>query len=201
MQAPCINAQNLMTLVENMNLMAELESGQTQLRDQAVDSAREIRRILALMEPEAQDAGVRISPMSGDGWPTIAVDLRAFRQIMTNLISNAVRHAGAGARLHVSTTTTDEFVTLSVADDGAGIDPAELRKVLHPASFAPQNPRPDNNSLGLGLTVAKELTGLLDGRLDIESRRGEGLTAHLHLPASRLIGIVSGQQSPERASG
>lgn len=185
------SAQSLMTIMENMLLMSDLDKGVTELKDQAVDCGRETQRILALLAPDADVAGIQIAPFARDEWPLMAVDLRAFRQIMANLAGNAVRHAGRGATVHVNAVIAEGSVEFTVSDDGIGIARADLQRILQPFGDIEEQRLAHAGGLGLGLTVAKELSRLLGGSLNIETAAGDGLRATLSLPVSRLVGVSS----------
>jgi signal transduction histidine kinase len=183
------SAQSLMSIMENMIVMAELDSGETEMKDQAVDTGREMQRILALLTPDADESGVTLAPLANGGWPMLAVDLRAFRQIMVNLTSNAVQHAGSGAVLRLSTTVAPDAIEFMVVDDGVGIARDDLRRIMRPFEGAADPGIANPTGLGLGLNVARELSALLGGSLRITTGTGEGVSAKVSLPISRLVGI------------
>lgn len=189
------SAQSLMSIMENMVLMSELDSGDTALKEQAVDTGREIQRILGLMGAEAGETGVQVEAIQADGWPMISTDLRAFRQIITNLAGNAVRHAGRGASLRVMFDANDRSVTFTMIDDGKGMTQKDLQDILQPFH---NDETVKTNGIGLGLAVSRELAALLGGSLKITTAAGDGLRADLDFPASKLIGVLPQQSGPPR---
>lgn len=194
------SAQSLASIMENMILMSELDAGETDLRDQAVDSGREVQRIQGLLGAEAEVTGVIIAPPASGGWPLLATDLRAFRQILTNLAGNAVRHAGKGATLRISAETDENEVVFTVQDDGAGIALKDLRRILQLSPAGDITPQSDAGSIGIGIAVSRLLAGQLGGSLRITTDRGAGLIARFSLPASRLVGLSPQQGIPSETA-
>jgi signal transduction histidine kinase len=107
------------------------------------------------------------------------------RQVVANLISNALRHAPDSGRVTVRAAEQAGVVQISVADDGPGIAPADLPYVFD-RFWQARKPLSDgaDSSSGLGLAIARELVRAHGGRIWVESRVGEGTTFYFTLQES-----------------
>jgi signal transduction histidine kinase len=111
----------------------------------------------------------------------IRADAVAFRDVLTNLLTNAARFSPAGRRIIVSATRADGAVDMSVSDEGSGIPPGEQERI-----FDPFYQSPSNNELrrgtGIGLTIAKRLVEMHGGRIAVVSEAGVGSTFWVTMP-------------------
>ena len=123
----------------------------------------------------------------------LEADPRALKQVVINLLTNAVKFTDAGGRIAVSANLDGNGLCLAVADTGAGFDMAELDIVLEPFGRAQQAPGRRRAGTGLGLAIAKALAELHDGTLEIDSAPGVGTTATLVFPAKRAISGDAGR--------
>jgi signal transduction histidine kinase len=118
--------------------------------------------------------------------PRIRCDQIRFRQILLNLMSNAVKFTPAGGEVRISAATGPEGVIVTVTDTGIGMKPEEIAIALEPFRQieGPMSRRFDGT--GLGLPLAKALVELHDGHLQIESAPEKGTTVRVCLPAHRI---------------
>jgi len=119
-----------------------------------------------------------------------AIDYDKFRQILANLLGNALKFTPSGGRVVISALVTDPGeVQISIQDTGTGIQPEDIARVLEPFVQLETPSRHNMQGAGLGLPIAKQLVEAHDGRLSIESVFGQGTTVTVTLPASsaRLV--------------
>ncbi|ANK80738.1 MAG: hypothetical protein TEF_07955 [Rhizobiales bacterium NRL2] len=183
-----LSGERLMSFVENLIGFSEIESGAMELRREAVNLDQEVRRVVGLYEPVASEHGVfvRVEPTSAA--PVLSVDRRAFRQIVGNLVANAVQYAGPRAIVSIRIFGDAMEAGVIIADDGVGIAKAELRRLLQPFERA-GDPRFANvDGIGLGLPIARELAAMHGGSIWIDSAPGKGLTARVTFPPDCIIG-------------
>jgi signal transduction histidine kinase len=115
-------------------------------------------------------------------------DQRALKQILLNLMSNAVKFTQAGGKVTVSAReAAGGVVELSVADTGIGIHPAALRQVFQPFFQVDHTHTRSRSGTGLGLSITKHLVELHGGTIRIDSTPGIGTTVLVTLPAARAV--------------
>ena len=113
-------------------------------------------------------------PLTGDGF--------RLRQVIDNVVSNAVKYTPPSGRVRISATRDDGWVAITVADTGIGIDSADLPRVLSPY-FRAEAARDRASGTGLGLAVTNEIIKIHRGSLNLESEPGEGTTVTIRLPS------------------
>ncbi len=115
--------------------------------------------------------------------PAVPIDPDRMAQVVGNLLSNAIKYTPAGGRVAVSSGADETGVWISVADSGPGISPEEQQRVFE-AFYRSERDRRFPQGLGLGLTIARDLTVAHGGRLDLESEPGQGCRFTIRLPRS-----------------
>jgi signal transduction histidine kinase/CheY-like chemotaxis protein len=173
--------QHLLALVNDVLDLARVEAGRLDLRPESVDVGLAVTEAVNGLRPLADRKNLRIETDARS--MNVVVDRGRFRQILYNLISNAIKYTPDGGFIRVTVSRSADSVRVSVADTGVGIaaeDHArvfeEFRQVGDPADRQPGS--------GLGLTVTKRLAEAHDGRIELVSARGEGSTFTLVLPSS-----------------
>jgi signal transduction histidine kinase len=124
----------------------------------------------------------------------IRADVAAFRDVLTNLLTNAARFSPAGGRIIVSATRADGAVDMSVSDEGSGIPPEEQKRIFDPFYQSPYN-NELRRGTGIGLTIAKRLVEMHGGRIAVVSDEGIGSTFWVTMPlaagrAQRIDGAL-----------
>jgi two-component system sensor histidine kinase VicK len=136
-------------------------------------------------------AGVRLSSASGDEVAAVGDD-GLLRQLMTNLLHNAIEYTPGGGRVEVSLTVNGRDVTIAVADTGVGIPEADRERVF--GRFVRLDPaRAGNSGAGLGLPIARWIAEMHHGTLTLESNADGGCTFVARLPIAR-DGPSSGEE-------
>ncbi len=183
------SARQLMSIIENMLIMADIENEQGDLKAEAINTRRELDDLIGSIQDVDNSANVQIELNETAHFPVLALSKKAFRQIAGNLIDNVVKHAGAGAHASVSVLVEDHSVVLSVVDDGVGITESDMRKILQPFEGVADPGLANTVGIGLGLNVVEGLATQLGGSLDIRSKPNQGLAAYVYLPMKCLIGF------------
>ena len=174
----------LLSLVSSTLDLAKIESGQLLLDITEVSIEAMTREVTRALRPTIEANGNTLL-LDLD----LPVDLSFYtdnlklRQILMNLLSNAAKHTKNG-RVILSTRAHDEQVVFQVIDDGEGMSPRTLERVWEEFVQADETALSQNGGTGLGLALVKQLTELLDGRIDVESVLGEGTTFTIALPHS-----------------
>lgn len=183
------SGQDLMLLVEDILDLAKTESLEHRLDLEPVDLVASGGSILRQLEDMAQRAGVTLA-LEADGEVWADADPRAVRQIWQNLVSNAIKYSDKGGTVSLSAGASGGSVFLSVEDDGAGMDQADLDRIAAP--FAQGANAKGRAGTGLGLAVVHRFAQLHGGRVIIDTAPGEGTRVRVMLPAADagLIGSL-----------
>jgi len=173
--------RRLGALIDNLLFMARVERADQAIRLETFDGREACGWALAQQLPAAVAHGSLIG-IAGDA--RITADPVLFRQALTNVLANAIVHAGAGTQIRIELEVGDSGSLVRVVDHGIGIDPAHL-----PCLFDrfyrvdPARARGDGQGTGLGLAIVKTIVDLHGGRVAIQSARGQGTQVTLWFPA------------------
>ncbi|WP_176758439.1 sensor histidine kinase [Limimonas halophila] len=176
--------RHLHDIINDILDISKIEAGQMHVEADALDVRDTVRRTLRLLERRARAANVFLESDVPADLPAIHADERHTRQILTNLVSNAVKFAPAGTVVRVAAETRPgDTVRLSVSDGGPGMDADEVATALEPFQQVRSNAHlADHGGTGLGLPLSKRLAELNGGTLTVDSTAGVGTTVHVDLP-------------------
>jgi len=161
--------------------MSKIEAAKYELVREDLDAREPISAALRLMRLQADDVGVQLRGVLPSQPLDVLADRRALKQIVLNLISNALKFTPAGGLVTVSMSALAGALELTVADTGLGIaeeDLARLGRPFEQAGTAGQQAR----GTGLGLSLVRAFAELHGGEMAIESRLGEGTAVTVRLP-------------------
>lgn len=180
-------ARHLLSLVNDLLDLARMECGQFELVEVEFWVDEIAHRARRYVEAQAGERGTEIT-VSFDGEPPlIHGDERVLFQVLLNLLSNAVRYGYRGGKVTIGTTTTPAGgVEILVADDGPGIAPDDLERVMLPFQRAQSKASTAIDGTGLGLPIVKRFVELHGGTFTLSSTLGQGTRARIALPASRV---------------
>jgi signal transduction histidine kinase/PAS domain-containing protein len=178
-----IGATHLLYLIDELLSFARLEAGHEELRPQDVDAKVVAAEVAAVIEPLALERGLSFHLDVPAHPVTLRTDPDRLRQVLLNLVGNAVKYTKRGeVRLDLS-PTTDEEVTFRVRDTGIGIRPEHLKRIFEPFWQVDPSQRTNRGGTGLGLSVVRRLVDLLGGEVVVESEVGRGSTFTVRLPS------------------
>jgi cell cycle sensor histidine kinase DivJ len=173
---------HLLAVVNDMLDMSRLETGDFELNLEPFKFAAVMTSCEELLALKAQEAGVALCCDAGAELPDIVADKRAVKQILINLISNAVKFTERGGTVNVAARIDGAHILLSVEDTGIGIAADDLARIGDPFYQARGNYARRHDGTGLGLSIVKGLVGLHGGELEIRSRPGHGTRIVVRLP-------------------
>jgi signal transduction histidine kinase len=168
----------LSRLVEDLRTLALSEAGALQLQTESTDIVELVRDSVTAMQTEAARAGVTLTVSSEIEANAIDLDPVRIREVLTNLLSNALRHAGPDGTVNVALRTTDQGVAVAVADTGPGMPPEEAARVFD-RFYRGAGSR---GGSGLGLTIARGIVTAHNGQITVSSQIGHGTTFTFVLP-------------------
>jgi signal transduction histidine kinase len=175
----------LLSIINDILDLSKIEAGKQELHRQASAAEDIFRACLRLVKDRADQAGVRVSLSVPLGIRALNVDVRAVKQILLNLLTNAIKFTPQGGRVMLfATDDGGPEVVLGVSDTGIGISAADLPRVLEPFGQIENIFTRTHGGTGLGLPLAKMLAALHGGRLSIDSKLGEGTVVRVWLPAA-----------------
>ena len=183
-------ARHMIQLISDLLDVQMLEAGHRKFREESVDLAGLLRSVLAEYQPAAQRKRIILRPRIASQLPLLRLDAGAVRQVWDNLISNALKYSPAGAEVGVSLCTHPDVIRFEVRDAGPGIAPAEMSQLFKKYTRLSARPTGGESSIGLGLSIVKQLTEGLGGRVWCESELGRGATFIVELPAVPAPGAV-----------
>jgi signal transduction histidine kinase len=131
---------------------------------------------LALLRPELEDRGLTVVTELASGLPPVLFDPAQLKQVLVNLIKNAMQAMPPQGTLTVRSGATQEAVWMAVSDTGPGIPPEQLNRIFEPFYTT------KNKGTGLGLLIVQRIIRDHGGRIELESTVGKGTTFKLWLP-------------------
>ncbi len=176
--APLIDqAKTLEGLVDDLRTVALAEAGSLALARESVDPGTLVEESVAAFQGTAKAAGVNLRAEVAAGVPRVEVDPGRIRQVLANLLGNALRHTPVGGSVTVTVRATGDRVVVEVRDTGSGIPPELLPTVFDRFAKEPGSP-----GSGLGLAIARDLVEAHGGRISAESPPGKGTTVEFTMP-------------------
>ncbi len=181
------SANHLLDLINDILDMARMESGHFQLAEVPFEPCAFIETVTRMFRHQAEAARLRLECSCACPDARLVADRTALRQVLLNLISNAVKFtpAGGSVRVHGAVTAEGAF-RLAVSDTGIGIAEADLERVMQPFGQVRDPAITTKGGTGLGLPIVKNIAEAHGGRLDIDSVPGRGTTVTMTLPAERV---------------
>jgi signal transduction histidine kinase/FixJ family two-component response regulator len=182
------SGEHLLTLINDLLDLAKIEAGRLELQASSLDLPQLLRQVADAAAVRARQAGLMFTLQLASELPAyVHGDERALRQVLLNLLGNAVKFTVKGAvcfRVLVPAESTECCtVRFVVEDTGPGIAPEDLPRIFEPFIRASIEPRVEG--AGLGLPITKRLVDAMGGRLDVESRPGEGSRFSVELDLER----------------
>jgi two-component system phosphate regulon sensor histidine kinase PhoR len=191
-------ADRLHRLVQDMLALARLESGNDGYHPELLALAEVVRHIFESHKNGASAKGLELSldveDLDREGTVEIVADDEAIRQILDNLIDNAIKYTPSGGRVSVACKTEDHQVRLMVADTGIGIPREDLPRVFERFYRVDRARSRELGGTGLGLSIVKHWVQALGGQIAVDSRVGAGTTFTISIPRPR-VGEVGGGAS------
>ena len=158
--------------------ISEAETGTLKLNKADIDPIEKIREVVDVYMLIAEDRNISINIKEADWTGTLEADPDRFRQAAGNLIDNAVKYGRDGGRVAISIMRTELECVISVKDDGEGISDADLSEIWKRLYRG----KTSKDGLGLGLSLVNAIVKAHNGRVEVESRKGEGALFRLTYP-------------------
>ncbi|WNK01195.1 HAMP domain-containing sensor histidine kinase [Thalassospiraceae bacterium LMO-JJ14] len=175
---------HLLNLINDILDLSKIEAGEFSVEQSHINLRSAITDAVRIVDPAGiRGDHARIAVKIPKELKELYADPRALRQIMINLISNALKYSADDTTITVDAEqNADGGIHIRVSDQGIGIPAADMELVLEPFGQSRQNSGLTHEGTGLGLALSKQLMELSGGRLELESRLGVGTIVHLHFP-------------------
>lgn len=170
------NTLQLTAFINNLLTTAKIEAAKAEPFFESLDSLALAREVVALYQPQAQKLGIGLRLANEEPSLFLVTDATMFRQILVNLVSNAMKFTLQGG-VTIEVSKDEGFATLQVADTGVGIAPEHLELVFD-RFFRVRQPKdfPVRQGSGLGLSIVRGLAEAMGGAVHVESQKGKGTT-------------------------
>ncbi len=176
------SGQHLLSVVNGILDMSKMESGNFEISPEPFAPRVALLHCCNLLALKARDNGVDLVTRAPDDLPVMTGDPRAFKQIVLNLVANAIKFTERGGSVTVSAAVEGSRLMLRVTDTGVGIAADDLMRIGDPFFQAGKAYQRKHEGTGLGLSIVKGLVGLHNGEINVQSRVGEGTTVAVALP-------------------
>jgi signal transduction histidine kinase len=181
------SGRDLLTLTEELLLLSQGESGTLSLKESEVDVGQIVHALIDLKAAIAGRAGVELQAYVGTDLPLLKADVAKLRQMLLNLIDNAIKFTPAGGEASVTAAVRDGAIILRVSDSGIGMSAEQVLVALEPFGRIGNALNNNTAGAGLGLPICKRLTELHGATLAIETAPGRGTSCTITFPPARTI--------------
>lgn len=179
--------ERLMNLVNDILDLSTIEAGYMVLTKETVDIRLMLTAVYELTQEWARSQRIEVGLTCAPDIGSIEADERRMKQVVLNLIRNAIDFTPAGGRINIEAKRNDKAVTITVTDTGPGIKPEDHERIFKPfeKTDAPRNDSDGttHGGAGLGLTLVRNIVSLHNGSVSLNSAEGKGTSVRLTLPA------------------
>jgi cell cycle sensor histidine kinase DivJ len=178
------SGQHLLSVVNGILDMSKMEAGSFEISPEPFSPRPALVNCCNLLALKARESGIDLVTRAPDDLPHITGDPRAFKQIVLNLVSNAIKFTERGGTVTVSAAIEGSRLELRVTDTGVGIGPEDLKRIGDPFFQAGTTYQRRHEGTGLGLSIVKSLVALHSGEMTVHSKIDEGTTIIVALPVT-----------------
>jgi len=176
------SGQHLLSVVNGILDMSKMESGNFEISPEPFAPRAAMINCCNLLALKARENAIDLVTRAPDDLPVMTGDPRAFKQIVLNLVANAIKFTDRGGSVTVSAGVEGSRLVLRVADTGVGISADDLKRIGNPFFQAGKTYQRRHEGTGLGLSIVKSLVALHAGEMSVQSKLDEGTTVTVVLP-------------------
>ena len=182
------SGKHVLDLINDLLDLSKIEAGKLELEFEAVDLNELVSETVALLQPQANGNRIIIRTSLSRAVPKVVADSKSIRQIILNLVSNAIKFSPTNSQVIVSTVyESNGEVALRIRDTGHGMSETEIEDALKPFHQVHNISEERNEGTGLGLPLTKALVEANRALFDLESEPGQGTIAHVQFPTQRVL--------------
>jgi signal transduction histidine kinase len=175
------SANHLLSIIDEILTLARMEAGKETVEIREVDVKELLDSVASMAAPLASAKGLEFEMKDGDHEIMVNTDAVKLRQVLLNLISNAVKYTDKG-HVSVATQSRDGVVEFLVSDTGVGVSDEHIEKIFEPFWQVEQTTTRRAGGTGLGLAVTRQFVEMLGGKIEVDSKPGEGSTFKVSIP-------------------
>ena len=176
------SGQHLLSVVNGILDMSKMEAGNFEISPEPFAPRAAMLNCCNLLALKARESGIDLVTRAPEDLPVMTGDPRAFKQIMLNLVANAIKFTERGGTVTVSAAVEGSRLLLRVRDNGVGIAADDLKRIGDPFFQAGKTYQRRHEGTGLGLSIVKSLVGMHAGDMTVQSKVDEGTTVTVALP-------------------
>jgi signal transduction histidine kinase len=178
-------ASSLSRLVEDLQELSLADAGELKITAQPEDINKLIKETMTTLQPKASDKGLTLTADLPAALPPLNIDSHRIKQVLNNLLDNAIAHTGKDGIITVTAREQNNMVSIGVSDTGEGIPPEDLPMIFERFYRVDKSRARRTGGSGLGLTIAKRLVEAHGGTIGVKSQPGKGSTFTFTLPVSK----------------
>lgn len=179
------NSLRLLKLINDLLDFSKVEAGKMKLKVEENDIVKLAQILLSSVASWAERSQIAVEFAAEAGVPKVHFDKDKIEKAILNLLSNAIKFSRPGGKINLRVSRIDERVRVTVSDTGIGIPKDELHKVFERFSQLDSSASRQYSGTGIGLSLAKELVELHNGKIWVESEQGKGSTFAFDLPIGK----------------
>jgi two-component system cell cycle sensor histidine kinase PleC len=176
------SGQHLLDMINDILDMAKIEAGKMTITPQPIDPVDPVDAAVRMIRRKAEEKEIDLVLDSAQNLPDIDADHRAIRQMILNLVSNAIKFTDRGGKITVTVEQRGPEIYFGVMDTGIGIPPEDLPRLGQPFEQVAKTKDRNTDGTGLGLALTKSFAEMHGGRMTLASVYGEGTTVAFYLP-------------------
>ncbi|MBA2397306.1 MAG: PAS domain S-box protein [Bradyrhizobium sp.] len=176
------SGQHLLSVVNGILDMSKMESGNFEISPEPFVPRAALINCCNLLALKARESAIDLVTRAPEDLPVMTGDPRAFKQIVLNLVANAIKFTERGGAVTVSAGVEGSRLVLRVCDTGVGISADDLKRIGNPFFQAGKTYQRRHEGTGLGLSIVKSLVALHAGEMNVQSKLDEGTTVTVALP-------------------
>ena len=177
------NQQHLLSVIEDVLIFAKLEADRVPLELEVVAVSQALDELDALVRPALRRKEITLTCDACNSTLTVVADPEKLRQILLNVVGNAIKFTPVGGTVRVGAARVGATVRISVSDTGIGIPEDQLSRIFEPFFQVERGPTRRYPGVGLGLSIASDLARAMRGDVQVVSKVDEGTTVSITLPA------------------
>ncbi len=190
------SGQHLLAMIEDILEMSRIDSGKLELMRSHIKLEDVVREVLQVVEIRARESSIRITTELGR-LPSVYADPQAIRQVLLQLLSNAIKFTPENGTIHLDGEFTERSVAVTINDTGIGIPQDRVQALGQPFEIVEKQDVKSHEGKGLGLALARSLIELHGGTLTIDSREGAGTTVKFEIPVEQNLKPRDVEQSED----
>jgi len=186
------SGRHLLALINDVLDVSKLEAGKFELHESDLDVMSVVSACLVFVKPQADAAGIIVAEDHCEVLPALRADERLLKQVLLNVLSNAVKFTPRGGSMRVSTSwSMNRDLEIIIADTGIGMSDSDIAIALSAFGQVDSRIARQHQGTGLGLPISRSLMRLHGGELSVQSAPDRGTTVTILFPKTRLHAVAA----------